>query len=132
MTIEVLSPSARERIAAIEPIIDPDTGLKIWAHAGLEDQALLLVGMLADDVLPKADALVRELELHSSASGKKHLQLQTIEYYSAQVFYALKAICEAIEEHPQQELHGVRRELHRAGLLPAPKRATAWMEPDDA
>jgi hypothetical protein len=80
-----------------EPIINPNTGIKIWGHLPPLDQALLLVNVLAD-VLANADALVRELELQSNASGKKHLQLQMIECYAEQVFFQLKGIREAIEE----------------------------------
>jgi hypothetical protein len=80
-----------------EPIVDPNTGIKIWSNVPPIDQVFLLINVLTE-VLAKADALVRELELAANASMKKQLQLQAIEYYAGQVFFELKAIREAIEE----------------------------------
>jgi hypothetical protein len=82
---------------AYEPIIDPDTGIKIWSNVPPMHQVFLLINVLTE-VFAKADALVRELKLASNASTKKQLQLQAIEYYAGQVFFDLKAIREAIEE----------------------------------
>jgi hypothetical protein len=98
-----------------EPVIDPHSGIKIWANQSPENQCILLVGVL-HDVLANADALVRALELARSASGKKQWQLQAIEYYSEQVFFQLKGILEAIEEQRIALWRGVSRELARHAL----------------
>jgi hypothetical protein len=95
----------------IEPIIDPNTGIKIWANPSPEDQCILLAGVL-HDVLANAGALVRELELQRSASGKKQLQLQAIEYYSEQVFFLLKGILEEIHKNRIAAWRGVSCGLH--------------------
>jgi hypothetical protein len=76
--------------------VDPGAGIKCWI-APPQHQIHLLLNVLADR-LADADKLVRELELHKSASGKKQLQLQMIEHYAAELYFELKHIRETITE----------------------------------
>jgi hypothetical protein len=87
--------------------VNPGIGIKCWI-APPQHQIHLLLNVLADR-LADADKLVRELELHKSASGKKQLQLQMIEHYAAQLYFELKHIRDPNEGERRAALAALER-----------------------